>query len=150
MAHQALDGTPSIRYGARMRRWLHTGVALAIPLTLTGAAQIVPNPAGFGTHEVFGLPPCLFKTVVGIPCPSCGLTTSFVQLLHGQIGTAWHANPAGFPFLAGLIAIGCVSIYGAIHPFSWRMLIARSWFHRVILYGIGWQMGWWVVRLVHH
>lgn len=40
---------------------------------------------------------CLFRTVSGVKCPSCGTTTSVLQLLNGNPVEAWYANPLGFP-----------------------------------------------------
>jgi len=40
---------------------------------------------------------CLFRTATGFKCPSCGTTTSVVQLFNGNPVEAWYANPLGFP-----------------------------------------------------
>lgn len=39
-------------------------------------------------------PPCLFKTVLGVPCPGCGSLRAAHQLLHGHFAAAWALNPA--------------------------------------------------------
>jgi len=39
------------------------------------------------------LPPCPFRTVTGIPCPSCGTTRSLVHLAHGDIADSFILNP---------------------------------------------------------
>jgi Protein of unknown function (DUF2752) len=39
------------------------------------------------------LPPCLFRAVTGIPCPSCGTTRSLVHLAHGDIAGSLILNP---------------------------------------------------------
>lgn len=41
---------------------------------------------------------CTFRRVVGINCPGCGMTRSFVSLAHGQWASAWRFNPVGFLF----------------------------------------------------
>jgi len=46
-------------------------------------------------HEQLGLPPCQFLQSTGFPCPSCGLTSSFALLAHGDPVPAFLANPAG-------------------------------------------------------
>jgi hypothetical protein len=48
------------------------------------------------THrQLWNLPPCTFKTVTGLPCPSCGMTSSFALLMHGDIGHSLQANFVG-------------------------------------------------------
>ncbi len=39
------------------------------------------------------LPPCPFRAVTGIPCPSCGTTRSLVHLAHGDIAGSLILNP---------------------------------------------------------
>jgi hypothetical protein len=46
---------------------------------------------------------CYFRRGVGLDCPGCGLTRSFIALAHGEIARAWQFNPAGlllFPLVA--------------------------------------------------
>lgn len=57
-----------------------------------------PDGRLYGTHEQLGLPPCASRALLGIPCPSCGLTTSFALMSHGQPGLALEAHYLG-PFL---------------------------------------------------
>ncbi|MEX0703334.1 MAG: DUF2752 domain-containing protein [Planctomycetales bacterium] len=66
------------------------------------AWSIDPDPRGFGTHERLGLPPCSFQTMFAIPCPSCGMTTSFSNFVRGRFVAACEANLAGF-----LLAAAC-------------------------------------------
>ncbi len=39
---------------------------------------------------------CFAREYAGIPCPGCGLTRCFISISHGELGRAWHFNPAGF------------------------------------------------------
>ena len=50
------------------------------------AARLEPDPRGFGTHQRLGLPPCTFQSMFNIPCPSCGMTTSFANVVRGRFG----------------------------------------------------------------
>jgi hypothetical protein len=38
-------------------------------------------------------PDCVFKGLIGIPCPTCGSTRSVVHLAHGDILSALAMNP---------------------------------------------------------
>jgi hypothetical protein len=39
--------------------------------------------------------PCTFYEVTGLPCPSCGMTTSFALLVRGDVPAALRANSVG-------------------------------------------------------
>ena len=41
-------------------------------------------PRVIATHQQLGLPPCTFLEVTGVPCPACGMTTSFALLVRGD------------------------------------------------------------------
>jgi len=47
------------------------------------------------THRQMGLPPCTFYEVTKLPCPSCGMTTSFSLLIHGDVWNSLKANAVG-------------------------------------------------------
>jgi hypothetical protein len=72
------------------------------------------SPRQRATHRQLGLPPCTFEEVSGVPCPSCGMTTSFSLLLHGDLLNSARANWVG-SLLAGfcLLAVPwtAVSVY---------------------------------------
>jgi hypothetical protein len=53
------------------------------------------------THRQLGWPECNFKKFTGMPCPSCGMTSSFALLMHGDLVNSLRANAAG-TFLAVL------------------------------------------------
>lgn len=85
------------------------------------AASVSPDPRGFGTHQRFwpGMRPCSFMEYFQIPCPSCGMTTSFAHFVRGQWLSSARANPAGL-----LLAIVCaVQI-----PWCWiSVRVGRFW-----------------------
>lgn len=41
---------------------------------------------------------CIFKTVTGIFCPACGMTRSFIAILHFDFIEAAYQNLFGIPF----------------------------------------------------
>ena len=80
---------------ARSGRWLLMGWSLFLLGGFALALTLDPDPRGFGTHQRLGLPPCTFLDLFGIPCPSCGMTTSFSNLMHGNVLQAFRANVGG-------------------------------------------------------
>ena len=86
-------------------------------LALGAAALAVPfflRPAGalLGTHIQLFLPPCFFYRVTTIPCPTCGITTSFSLLTHGQLARAFLAHPLG-PLVFLDLAVSTLLMAGA-------------------------------------
>jgi hypothetical protein len=43
---------------------------------------------------------CPLRAVTGVPCPLCGMTTSVVATVHGDLAGALVANPAGIVAVA--------------------------------------------------
>jgi|688.fasta_scaffold00784_26 hypothetical protein len=78
--------------------WLRILLVL-IPLGLGSllivASQLSPDRRGFGTHQQLGFPECSFILLWDIPCPMCGMTTSWSHLMHGQIMQSFEANQGG-------------------------------------------------------
>lgn len=68
------------------------------------AAWLSPDPSGMGTHQQLSLPPCAFTVLFDIPCPSCGMTTSWSHLVRGQLISAFQANAGGA--LLGMLSVG--------------------------------------------
>lgn len=79
-----------------------TGVAFALALP--------PNPAGHGTHQALGLPPCPLVLAQGKPCPGCGLTTSASHLARLDVAAAWNAHPVGVVLFVGFSAYALWSL----------------------------------------
>jgi hypothetical protein len=58
---------------------------------------------GFDVGLLFGL--CGMKQRTGLPCPTCGMTTSVLAFARGDLVTAFYVQPAG-GFLNSLLVIG--------------------------------------------
>lgn len=48
---------------------------------------------------------CPFRLLSGLPCPGCGLTRSWVYLMHGHWSDAVAANPFGILSLLSVVAV---------------------------------------------
>jgi hypothetical protein len=72
---------------------------------LVTAWRLTPNPYGMGTHQQLGLPPCTIVQWFDMPCPSCGMTTSWSHMMRGHVVASFQANAGGA--LLALVAIGC-------------------------------------------
>lgn len=78
---------------------------------ILGGALLVSflvTPADIETGRVILSTPCLTRTVLGIPCPSCGLTRAFCALSHGDFPAALAYNPLS-PVMYGFFWIGALT-----------------------------------------
>lgn len=83
---------------------LQVSVSL-LALAAVGVCMLLqPNPAGLATHERTGLPRCGFLAHTGLPCPTCGATTSASLFVRGRPVRAWRTHPMG-AFLACLLIL---------------------------------------------
>lgn len=106
--------------GSRLSLWgrlIAAGIGLSCLLVLLLAAWLTPSPDGTGTHtglSVMRLQPCQFLYASDLPCPSCGMTTSFAFFARGKWLASLWVQPMGF-VLALLAAVGVwVGLYEAV------------------------------------
>ena len=89
---------------------------------------------------------CLLIRVFGIPCPSCGMTRSFVWASRGALLHAFVYNPAG---LALFVWISLGGVVGAVRlatrdpsrlqlPWEWMLRWVLFWFFA--LYTLPWVL----------
>lgn len=82
------------------RRWAFHVLMLAISLPVIGLSFLLYLDGP--THVVIPwfdmpLPPsCGMQQVLGLDCPGCGLTRSFIALAHGDLNASLAFNPGGF------------------------------------------------------
>lgn len=106
-SEEVLDAIPV------MRAWVRgtlVGVALALLAVFAVAVWLKPydddgTPFRMATHRQMGLPPCTFYATTGLPCPSCGMTTSFSLLMRGDVMNSLRANAVGT-----LLALFCLTL----------------------------------------
>jgi hypothetical protein len=106
-AEEPLEVVPVLRGWVR---GLLVGVVLGLVAVFGVALWLNPyNPDGsprtMETHRQLGLNKCTFYELTGVPCPSCGMTTSFALLMHGDPVNSLRANAAGT-----LLALFCLAL----------------------------------------
>jgi len=107
------DGT--IRYDVVSKQravWLTlAGAGVGVLLT---ARALTPDPRGFGTHTQLGLPDCPLRSLTGLPCPACGLTTCFSLLAHGALRAGIECHPVGALGFFALCGSVLACVYAAV------------------------------------
>jgi len=110
---EAIPVVPLLQRGVRVAL---VAVVLGLVAVFAVAVGLDPYKDGKvwleGTHQQLGLPECSFKTFTrssryphGLPCPSCGMTSSFTLLVHGDVVDSLRANAAGT-----LLAVFCLAL----------------------------------------
>jgi Protein of unknown function (DUF2752) len=77
------------------------GLRLAGGLMLGVAAVLPFLPEGAGL-------PCPLRTLTGVPCPLCGMTTSVAAAVHLRLEEAVAATPAGVALAAAAVLLFAV------------------------------------------
>lgn len=94
-------------------RFWALGIAIACGAILGLSASLQPNPNGYGTHTQFGLGPCGFMLQTGYPCPTCGMTTAYADLVHGHALRSVLDQPMGFVLALATAIVGVIALAAA-------------------------------------
>ena len=108
--------------------------ALIVPVFLWPASSLV------GTHTQLFLPPCFFYRLISVPCPTCGMTTSFSLVAHGHPVRAFLAHPLGillYSYTAGLTLLmaGATLCRRAVHVAMHASLLQIG-----LVFGLTWAL----------
>jgi hypothetical protein len=78
-------------------------------------------------------PLCMTRTFLGISCPGCGLTRSFIYLAHGDPEASWKAHRVGWLVAALVLAQVPYRLHELYRPRKrgWAALLSR-WFPLVL------------------
>jgi hypothetical protein len=91
---------------------LRAALVAAIAAAVVAAALLPASPPGaplvVGGHPLPTL--CLMRSVLGVRCPGCGLTRSWIDLLHGH----WRDSLAQHPF-------GAVALLYVLAQLGWLL-----------------------------
>jgi hypothetical protein len=120
---------------------------LVLSLSLAGYYWVFWNVRQFRMHEN-AIGTCLFRSVTGIPCPSCGTTHSVISILKGDFREAAMDNVLGFivslmlltfPFWIVLDLIRKKSSFFGFY-LKTEALLRRKWiaYPAIILMAVNW------------
>lgn len=102
-------------------------IAAALGLVFYIATLVHPyredgTPMRMASHQTLGMPPCRFQQLTDMPCPSCGMTTSFALLVRGDVVNSIRANwvGTGLAVFCALLIPWCI-----VSSFRARFLFVR-------------------------
>ena len=127
-----------------------TALVLFVPcaVVLGVAAWLTPDGAGIGTHTQLGMAACGFVERTGMPCATCGMTTSFAHAADGNLIGAFVTQPAGATLAVMMAMVGLVSAYAVITGVSLLPALRFAWRPRlIVLFGVL-VMGAWLYKIV--
>lgn len=112
-----------------------------IPLTI--AANLDASAYGIGTHTQLGLEPCAFEMNTGLPCATCGMTTTFTHVAHGNLLQGFINQPAGFvlALIAAMTVVVCGwSLYTGMRlaPIGQALMRPRLWILGIVILAASW------------
>ncbi len=85
------------------RWWFGDALLLAVCGTIVVLAAVMSPSSEVLTFVGAEVPVmCMFRQVVGLPCPGCGMTRSFVFMAHGAVFDAFRMHALG-PFVFALV-----------------------------------------------
>jgi hypothetical protein len=124
-------------------RGLAVGVGLTCLTVLVTGMVLRPSGQGISTHTQLGFPPCEFERRTGVPCPSCGFTTSVSYFARGNLIASLYLQPMGFLIAlfcaAGVWIGGYIGVTGRpVHRLA-NQVPGRAWLWFLLTVAIG---GW--------
>jgi hypothetical protein len=131
----------------RRAAWRARGIGLAVLLpcaaVLAVAGWLHPDYRGYDTHTELGLPACSFVQKTGMPCPTCGMTTAFACMAHGDVPGALRAQAFGAALFLATAVAAVLGAAQAVRGRPWpRRFRPRSWWLWLAVGGtiVGWAI----------
>jgi Protein of unknown function (DUF2752) len=137
------------RIGGAVRRPHSVPEQLGLAGVAAAAASFVYPAASHATGLGLG---CPLRTLTGIPCPLCGMTTAASGLAAGDLRAALAANPFVLALAAGtlcmVVLLASRALGLAAAPAPWGQAARRrAWWAAGLLAGASWafqlhRFGW--------
>ncbi len=121
---------------------------IGVATTVLGIARVLhPADKGVGTHQQLGLPPCFFLSFTGIPCPACGLTTSFAHTVRLNFREAFFTQPFGLVACIATALLIPLSFYLMKRRVAWMSFITARGSNKVMYLTIALMVLGWIYKI---
>jgi hypothetical protein len=85
---------------------------------------------------------CGFKAQFGLPCPTCGMTTSVLAFARGDILKSFYIQPAAAALCCLLMAIGTGGLAVAISGTDWGLVRGLKLKYIIVMFMVLIGGGW--------
>jgi len=93
----------------------HQRIIAAVVFSVIAGSFGLAWLAATGKFDIgYWLGPCGFKQRYGLPCPTCGMTTSVLAFSRGRIYEAFYIQPAAALLCCVLIVIAFLALFTAV------------------------------------
>ncbi len=130
-------------------RFAWAAMGLAAWAVLVTASWLHADGRGFGTHQQLGLPPCTFEAMTRVPCPGCGLTTSFTHMAHLSPWSALDAHPMGPVLFLITLVVAVAAPWAAKRGVAVHRVVQHPWVTVALGLALTLGLGTWGWRVVH-
>ena len=90
--------------------------------------------------------PCPLMTVLGVPCPTCGMTRAVRLAIHGDVAAATAMHPLWAPVLAALAVVIAIEVAGFARAGAWGASASHAWVRRGAPMVVGALVVVWLAR----
>jgi hypothetical protein len=105
------------------RASLHQRIAATVVFLVIAASFGTAWLAATGKFDIgFWLGPCGFKQRTGLPCPTCGMTTSVLAFSQGRIFESFYIQPAAGLLCCVLVVIAFLALFTAVFGVYFRFI----------------------------
>lgn len=129
-------------------RAIYLSISFISSIMLVTGRLLTPSSSGVGTHQQLGFPPCLFLHFTGVPCPNCGLTTSFAHAARLSLKSALLTQPFGLTVFALTVISIPLSAYLSFRKISWNRIIYTTLADRFIYSLIAFYIICWIYKIL--
>lgn len=144
LIYTRVGGPARLKWPGRLLAGAIGAICLVVLLL---AVRLHPSPTGMATHTAMGFDECQFLKRTGLPCPSCGMTTSFSWFVRGNVPASFYVQPMGFVLAvlaaATAWAAGYIAITGKPAHRLVRLIPSRYYLLPLLSFAViawGWKM----------
>jgi hypothetical protein len=128
-------------------------VVLLIIIAATFTFNVKSNTSYIPFLKGFQIPKsCFILTVTGYPCPTCGMTRSFISIGHGEFAKALRYNFGGiFAYVLCLMEIGYLGLKIASKGTSkWLIPMGKAVKLQFIITSVVVLVSWFYINFIYY